>query len=150
MWPGILIALTLAPPPASHLWATESWALVAGREDDSFRVLMNPDSVGMRQNFVSAWVMYDFAAPQKNDSVAGEMYLSEKSLWIFDCPTGRTTMVSFIRFSGNRGEGAAVDSASAPAQASRMQHFPKDSVASDQIGAACGVWKRHQADIASR
>jgi hypothetical protein len=150
MWPGILIALTLSPPPAAHLWTTESWALIAERDDSSFRVLMDPDSVGVRQNFVSAWVMYDFAAPQQNDSESGELYLSEKSLWIFDCPTGRTTMVSFIRFSKNYGEGEAVDSASAPAQDSRMEYFPKDSVANDQIGAVCGVWKKHQTPIASR
>jgi hypothetical protein len=152
MLPGILIALTMLPAPlvAAHLGTTESWALIAERDDYSFRVLMNPDSVGVRQNFVSAWVMYDFAAPQQNDSATGEHYLSEKSLWIFDCPSRRTTMVSFIRFSRNRGEGEAVDSASAPAQVSRMEYFPKDSVANDQIGAACGVWKKHQTPIASR
>jgi hypothetical protein len=144
MWPSILLALNLASPPAASTWTTESWALVADRDDYSFRVLMNPDTVGVRESFVSAWVMYDFSTPQTNDSASRERYLSEKSLWIFDCPSGRTTMVSFIRYSRNHGEGATVDSASAPVQASRMENFPKDSVASDQINAACGVWKRRQ------
>jgi hypothetical protein len=149
MLPGILLAFTLAAAPTARILTTESWAMIAERDDASFRVLMNPDSVGLRQNFVSAWVMYDFAVPQKNDSAAGEPYLSEKSLWIFDCPTGRTTMISFIRFSKNHGEGKPVDSASAPAQASRMESFPTDSVANEQIGAVCGVWRKHQAQLVS-
>ena len=145
MWPGILLALNLVPPPGTAMWTTESWALVADRDDYSFRVLMNPDTIGVRESFVSAWMMYDFSTPQANDSASRERYLSEKSLWIFDCPTGRTTMVSFIRYSRNHGEGEPVDSASAPAQASRMEYFPKYSVANDQINAVCGIWKKRQA-----
>jgi len=144
MWPGILLALNLVPPPVASMWVTESWALVADREDYSFRVLMNPDTVGLRESFVSAWMMYDFSTPQASDSALREQYLSEKSLWIFDCPTGRTTMVSFIRYSGNHGEGEAVDSASAPVRASRMEYFPKDSVANDQTNAVCGIWKKRK------
>jgi hypothetical protein len=143
MWPSILLALNLATPPGASLLTTESWAMVADRDDYSFRVLMNPDTVSLRDSFVSAWMMYDFSSPQTNDSASGGRYLSEKSLWIFDCPSGRTTMVSFIRYSRNFGEGETVDSASAPAKASRMESFPKDSVANDQINAVCGVW-RHQ------
>jgi hypothetical protein len=147
MWPSILLALNLVLPAAAATWTTETWALVADRDDYSFRVLMNPDNVGVRESFVSAWVMYDFSTPQTNDSASGERYLSEKSLWIFDCPSGRTTMVSFIRYSRNFGEGQAVDSASAPALASRMEYFPKDSVANDQINAVCGVWRKRQSTL---
>jgi hypothetical protein len=142
MWPSILLALNLAAQPPASLQTAESWAVVADRDDYSFRVLMDPDTVGMRDSFVSAWLLYDFASPQTTDSAAGGRYLSEKSLWIFDCPSGRTTMVSFIRYSRNFGEGEKVDSASAPAQASRMESFPQYSVANDQINAVCGVWKR--------
>jgi hypothetical protein len=146
MWPSILLALNLAVQPLASLQTAESWAVVADRDDYSFRVLMDPDTVGMRDSFVSAWLLYDFASPQTTDSAAGGRYLSEKSLWIFDCPSGRTTMVSFIRYSRNFGEGEKVDSASAPAQASRLESFPKYSVATDQINAVCGVWKkRHSA-----
>lgn len=146
MWPSILLALNFATQPPASLQTAESWAVVADRDDYSFRVLMNPDTVGLRDSYVSAWVLYDYASPQTADSASGGRYLSEKSLWIFDCRSARTTMVSFIRYSKNFGEGERVDSASAPAQASRMESFPKSSVASDQINAVCGVWKnRHSA-----
>jgi hypothetical protein len=145
MWPSILLALNLATQPPASLLTAESWAVVADRDDYSFRVLMDPDTVSLRNSFVSAWMLYDFSSPQTNDSLAGGHYLSEKSLWIFDCPSGRTTMVSFIRYSRNFGEGEKIDSASAPAQASRMESFPRDSVANDQINAVCGIWKRRQA-----
>jgi hypothetical protein len=144
MWPTILLTLNLATQPAS-LQSAESLAVVADRDDYAFRVLMNPDTVSVRDSFVSAWLLYDFASPQTTDSAAGGRYLSEKSLWIFDCRSGTTTMVSFIRYSRNFGEGETVDSASAPAQVSRMEAFPKDSVANDQINAVCGVWKKRQA-----
>jgi hypothetical protein len=144
MWPSILLALNLATQPPASLQTAESWAVVADRDDYSFRVLMNPDTVSLRDSFVSAWMLYDFASPQTTDSAAGGRYLSEKSLWIFDCRSGQTTMVTFIRYSRNFGEGDKIDSASAPAQASRMESFPKYSVANDQINAVCGVWKRRQ------
>jgi hypothetical protein len=144
MWPSILLALNLAVQPPASLQTAESWAVVADRDDYSFRVLMDPDTVSVRDSFVSAWLLYDFSSPQITDSAAGGRYLSEKSLWIFDCPTGRTTMVSFIRYSRNFGEGQKIDSATAPAQASRMEIFPKNSVANDQINAVCGIWKRRQ------
>jgi hypothetical protein len=105
MWPSILLALNLATQPAPCWVTAESWAVVADRDDYSFRVLMNPDTVSLRNSFVSAWMLYDFSTPQTSDSALGGRYLSEKSLWIFDCPSGRTTMVSFIRYSRNFGEG---------------------------------------------
>jgi hypothetical protein len=148
MLPSILLALNLAMQPPASLQTATSWAVVADRDDYSFRVLLDPDTVSLRESFVSAWLLYDFASPQTTDSAAGGRYLSEKSLWIFDCPSGRTTMVSFVRYSRNFGEGEKIDSASAPAQASRMESFPKDSVATDQINAVCGVWrKRHDAQL---
>ena len=144
MWPSILLALNFASQPPASLQTAESWAVVADRDDYSFRVLMDPDTVSLRHSFVSAWMLYDFASPQITDSATGGRYLSEKSLWIFDCRSGRTTMVSFIRYSRNFAEGDKIDSASAPAQASRMESFPRFSVAYDQINAVCGVWKKRQ------
>lgn len=94
----ILLFLSSAP-------AFAEWVAVSSITQIGISVYVDPVTSHHKGNLVKMWHLLDF---EKVETVAGDSYLSSKTLYEYDCAKERMRQLGFTWFSGNMGNGKVV------------------------------------------
>jgi hypothetical protein len=94
----ILLFLSSAP-------AFAEWVAVSSIAQTGISVYVDPVTSHRKGNLVKMWHLLDF---ENVETVAGDSYLSSKTLYEYDCAKERMRQLGFTWFSGNMGNGKVV------------------------------------------
>jgi len=108
------VVLLMMLAVANNSWAA-GWVKVG--EDERVITYANSEDTREAGNEVKLWWMSDFKATQKNN---GDVYLSSRRQYEFDCKKGEYRPLFFARHAGQMAEGNAVYSSSATGEWKRV------------------------------
>lgn len=112
--------------------ASADWKRVTYSDAADFYI--EPSTIRTNGQYKEAWVMADLKSAQK--AADGQLYLSTKSKYRFDCAGDRINYLAIVQYSGNMGAGEVVWNKSF--NDNEWNHNVPGSVATAFSRAACG------------
>ena len=100
-----LLLITFLVLSSSPVYA--EWVAVSSNAQTGMSVYVDPVTSHRKGNLIKLWHLLDF---ETIETVAGDSYLSSKTLYEYDCAGERMRQLGFTWFSGNMGNGKAVAS----------------------------------------
>ena len=87
--------------------AYAEWVAVSSIAQTGIALYVDPVTSHRKGNLVKMWHLLDF---ETRETMAGDSYLSSKTLYEYDCAKERMRQLAFTWFSNNMGTGSAVAS----------------------------------------
>ena len=125
---AVLFAASLATASAPD------WKLVIEGKSGTL-VHVDVASVRVRENRLTAWVRYSFAAEQT--SATGKSFMSAMQLQVFDCKSEQRGIASTADYSGREGTGEVVQTEATGISKASMSYLPAGSVGQSTMEFVC-------------
>lgn len=119
--------------------AEPNWKQVASSPDNSVAVLLDINSVKVRNGRLTAWIQDNYVLAKTTSGREPKQFLSTVGLTAFDCASERYADISIVLFSQNHAKGEIVGTEDLDPRTVSLEYSRPGSIASATLDAVCRV-----------